>query len=117
MNDKKIGALLVKDYQGKICGIITERDYLNKVALKGLRSWETKVSSIMTPNPRGVTPRATVMRCLTLMTHYRFRHLVVLSESDQAVIGLVSIGDLVKAVLEQYKETIYFLREYIEKRW
>jgi len=116
MKKSKIGALLVKDATGEVVGIITERDYLNKVALSGLKSPDTLVKSIMTSSPLTVSLHATVMRCLALMTHYRFRHLIV-TDKDKKVVGVVSIGDLVKAVLEQYKETIYFLREYIEKRW
>jgi len=106
----------VKDAKGDVVGIITERDYLNKVALSGLKSPDTLVKSIMTSSPMTVSLQATVMRCLAIMTHYRFRNLIVV-DKEKKLVGLVSIGDLVKAVLEQYKETIYYLREYIEKRW
>jgi len=117
MSKHKIGALVVKNDREETVGIITERDYLNKIALAGLKSQATLVKTIITAAPKTVPLNATVLRCLALMTHYRFRHLIVLDPQTQDVVGIVSIGDLVKAVIEQYKETIFFLREYIEKRW
>jgi len=116
MKEENVGALLVRNAEDKVVGIITERDYLHKIALEGRKSQMTPVKSIMTASPKSVSSEATVVRCLTLMTHYRFRHLIV-TDRDNNVVGLVSIGDLVKSVLEQYKETIMFLREYIEKRY
>jgi len=116
MSSNKIGALLVKDKGDGVVGIFTERDYLNKVVLKGRASPTTKVQDVMTPSPICVTDNTGVLKCMHLMTNRRFRHLPVLN-ADNEIVGLVSIGDLVKAVIDQYSETVSFLRAYIERTY
>lgn len=111
MADKDIGALLVLENH-ELVGIITERDYRNKVILKGRTSKTTPVRDIMTSEVFCVSPDESVESCLTLMTHKKFRHLPVM-ESD-TIAGIVSIGDLVKAVISQQEVEIYHLRHYIK---
>jgi len=110
MADKDIGALLVMEGD-KLRGIITERDYRNKVILKGRRSKTTAVREIMTSNLYTVEPTDTVDTCMALMTDRKFRHLPVME--DGKVTGVISIGDLVKAVITKQKVEIHNLRDYI----
>lgn len=110
MADKDIGALLVMEGE-KLRGIITERDYRNKVILKGRRSKTTAVKEIMSSNLYTVEPTDTVDTCMALMTDRKFRHLPVID--DGKVAGVISIGDLVKAVITKQKVEIHNLRDYI----
>lgn len=110
MADKNIGALVVVE-DGKLVGIITERDYRNKVILKGRTSKTTKVSEIMSSNPVTVEPSDSVETCMALMTNRKFRHLPVLEEGR--LCGVISIGDLVKAVISKQEVEIHNLRDYI----
>jgi CBS domain-containing protein len=110
MADKDIGALLVMDGD-ELQGIITERDYRNKVILKGRRSKTTAVREIMTSNLYTVEPTDTVDTCMALMTDRKFRHLPVMENGKVA--GVISIGDLVKAVITKQKVEIHNLRDYI----
>lgn len=110
MADKDIGALLVTE-DTKLRGIITERDYRNKVILKGRASKTTKVKEIMTSDLYTVSPSDTVETCMALMTNGKFRHLPVLD--NDRITGVVSIGDLVKAVITKQKVEIHNLRDYI----
>lgn len=110
MAERSIGALLVMR-SDTLAGIVTERDYARKVILKGHSSRETPVSEIMTPAPTSVSPAATVDECMRLCTELRVRHLPVI-ESGRLV-GLVSIGDLVKAVIDDQATEIDHLQRYI----
>jgi CBS domain-containing protein len=106
MAQHDIGALPVVEAE-KLVGIFTERDYARKVILKGLSSKNTPLRELMTRDVICVTPDQTVERCMWLMTDKRIRHLPVL-EQDQ-LIGLVSIGDVLKALVEQQAHTIKHL--------
>lgn len=110
MADKDIGALLVMEGEN-MRGIITERDYRNKVILKGRTSKTTPVKEIMSTDLYTVKPSDTVETCMALMTDRKFRHLPVLE--DGKVVGVISIGDLVKAVITKQKVEIHNLRDYI----
>jgi CBS domain-containing protein len=110
MADHEVGALLVM--QGdRVLGVISERDYARKVALLGRASRETPVSQIMTAPAVTVSPDDTIDSCMRLVTDKRIRHLPVLEHGR--VIGVLSIGDLVKAILGQQRETIEQLEAYI----
>jgi CBS domain-containing protein len=105
-----VGALLVMN-QGTLIGIISERDYARKVILKNRSSDETPVGDIMTSPAVTVTPEDTVHHCMELMTEGRFRHLPVVQSGR--VLGILSIGDLVKAVIEEQSHQIEQLERYI----
>ncbi|HBG74351.1 MAG: histidine kinase [Chloroflexi bacterium GWB2_49_20] len=110
MAEKSVGALLVIE-KGKIVGVFSERDYARKVILKGKSSKDIYVREIMTTNVRFITPEQTCEQALALMTDKHIRHLPVLQ--DDQLIGIVSIGDLVKAVIDDQKKTIDKLEKYI----
>jgi CBS domain-containing protein len=110
MATRHVGALLVMS-QGSLLGIISERDYARKVILKNRSSHDTPVGDIMTTDPVTVTPQETVHRCMELMTEGRFRHLPVVDSGR--VVGMLSIGDLVKAVIEEQSQQIEQLERYI----
>jgi CBS domain-containing protein len=110
MSEKNIGALLVLDGD-EMVGIITERDYRNKVILQGRSSKTTPVKDIMTENVNYVTSKQTVKECMALMTNNKFRHCPVID--DGKLSGIVSIGDLVKAVITEQKIEIDYLKGYI----
>ncbi len=110
MAEKKIGALLVMD-EDNLSGIVSERDYARKVILQGKSSRETPVKDIMTAEVTVISPQETVEKCMTLMTEKRMRHLPVVE--DGKVIGIVSIGDLVKAIIAEQQFQIEQLESYI----
>jgi CBS domain-containing protein len=110
MATRHVGALLVME-QGTLKGIISERDYARKVILKQRSSHDTPVGDIMTTPPVTVTPDRTVYQCMQIMTEGRFRHLPVVQGGR--VLGVLSIGDLVKAVIEDQSQTIEQLERYI----
>jgi len=110
MSEREIGAVLVLE-NARLVGIMSERDYARKVALKGRSSQETLVREIMTKQLVCVDPRHTVPECMALMTQRRVRHLPVL-EADK-LIGILSIGDLVKETIAEQEQIIRQLETYI----
>lgn len=110
MSDKNIGALLVIEGD-QLVGIITERDYTRKVALKGKVSKQTAVKEILTGQVVKVHPDTTVEECMRLMTDHRARHLPVLEGSN--IVGIISIGDLVNWIISAQTSTIHQLQTYI----
>ncbi len=113
MAEKGIGALLVID-GGKITGIMSERDYARKITLLGKSSKDTPVSEIMSTEVVYVLPSQSAEMCMALMSEKRIRHLPVM-ENDK-LLGIVSIGDVVKAVIDQKEDTINELTNYITGR-
>jgi CBS domain-containing protein len=103
MDKQAIGAVLVKNARGDCTGIFTERDYLRKILLRGLSSRETPIIRVMTPNPLFLTTKETATRAMGLMTYRRIRHLPVRDATTNAVVGVVSIGDILKTVINQFK--------------
>ncbi|RJS93083.1 CBS domain-containing protein [Salinisphaera sp. Q1T1-3] len=110
MSDKNIGAVLVMD-DGHLVGLLSERDYARKLVLENRSSRETPVRDVMTQRVAYVAPTKEVEQCLALMTDKRFRHLPVLDNGK--LIGLVSIGDLVKAIIADKQFIIEQLESYI----
>ena len=110
MADKHIGAVLVME-AGRLVGILSERDYARKVVLQGRSSKDTPVRAIMTTNVVTVRLADTSDRCMQTVTEKRIRHLPVLD--GEAVLGVVSIGDLVKAVIEDQQVELDQLQRYI----
>ncbi|MFM9836933.1 MAG: CBS domain-containing protein [Cyclobacteriaceae bacterium] len=110
MCEKNIGGLLIVN-NGKLAGIFTERDYARKLILKGKSSKDTPIGELMTPNPFTVTPDSSIDECMQMMTHKHIRHLPVM-EADQLV-GMISIGDVVRHVINEQKEIIEHLEHYI----
>jgi CBS domain-containing protein len=110
MSDKNVGALLVTDH-GRLIGIISERDYTRKVALKGKSSKELKVREIIPDRVLSVTRQHTIEDCMRLMTEQRVRHLPVLH--GQEIAGIISIGDLVNWIITAQSTTIRQLETYI----
>jgi CBS domain-containing protein len=110
MSEKNVGALLVTEH-GKLIGIVSERDYTRKVALKGRTSKDLHVRDIISEKVMSVTPQNTVEECMRLMTDHRVRHLPVLS--DDQILGIVSIGDLVNWIISAQNSAIHQLQTYI----
>ncbi len=110
MADKNVGALVVLD-QGRLKGLFSERDYARKITLKGRSSPETKVDEVMTKRVVCANLNHTAEECMALMTDKRVRHLPVVQ--DNQILGLVSIGDLVKAIISHQKFIIEQLENYI----
>jgi CBS domain-containing protein len=110
MAERSVGSLLVMD-EGEISGIVTERDYARKVILLGRSSETTTVEAIMSTEVITATAEQTVGECMTLMTEKRIRHLPVVA--DEKVVGLISIGDLVQAIISDQQHEIEQLENYI----
>lgn len=110
LSEKDIGALVVID-NSALVGVFSERDYARKVALHGRSSKETRVQQVMTPDVITVGPDQPVDDCMSLMTEHRIRHLPVLE--DGKIIGVISIGDVVKEVIAEQEFQIEQLTNYI----
>ena len=110
MADNKVGAVLVLDGE-QLVGIFSERDYARKVVLLGRSSADTRVGQIMSSPVRTVASDATVQYCMELMTEHRIRHLPVVDSGQ--LVGMISIGDCVRAVIEDQAETIRHLERFI----
>ena len=110
MADRGVGSLLVMD-ERKLIGIVTERDYARKVIIKGRSSESTEVGEIMSTDLVTATSQQTVDECMNVMTDRRIRHLPVVDEGE--VVGLISIGDLVQAIISDQQEAISQLEQYI----
>ncbi|HVC87490.1 MAG TPA: CBS domain-containing protein [Gaiellaceae bacterium] len=113
MIDANVGAMLVS-VRGRIAGIVTERDYLRRVTLEGRADRDTAVREIMSSPLIVVTPDTTVEECMSLMTEQRIRHLPVAEAGE--IVGVVSIGDVVKFQSKQQSVQIQYLTEYINAR-
>jgi CBS domain-containing protein len=117
MSDLEIGAVMVMDGQGTVRGILSERDYARKIPLQGKSSRETRVTEIMTPAERmhTVAPRNTLEDCMVLMTAKQVRHLPVFE--GKRFVGLISIGDVVKAIISEKQSLIDQLSTYIDSKF
>ncbi len=110
MADKDIGSLVVME-QGRPVGIVSERDYTRKVILRGRSSHYTPVSTIMSTTFAAAQTDVDVDTCMTLMTSQRTRHVLIMEDDD--LLGIVSIGDLIKATIQEQQFTITQLEQYI----
>lgn len=110
MAEHDIGAVLITEGD-RLLGIFTERDYARKVVLQGRASKDTNISELMTPNVCTITPSHTMDQVMNIMTDNRFRHLPVVDHGKIA--GIITIGDVVKAVIAMQEETIQHLSSYI----
>lgn len=110
MVEKNVSALLVME-NNELAGIFTERDYARKVVLKGKKSTETTIAEIMTSNLITVSPDSTIDECMTLMTGKYIRHLPVVADGKLA--GIISIGDVVRRIIEDQKSIIGHMEQYI----
>lgn len=112
MGEKNVGALLVMEGE-LLKGIISERDYARKIILKGKSSNDTPVKEIMTEKVISVTPEDDIEKCMGLMSGRKIRHLPVVK--DEKVLGVISITDVVTAIIEMQKNTIAHLQNYISQ--
>ena len=112
MAEKNIGAIIVLETDGTVCGIFSERDYARKVVLDGRSSEKTLVREVMTGEVYYVRPQDSVERCMALMSEKRFRHVPVLND-DEELVGIVSIGDVVKTIIAEQKLLINHLEDFI----
>lgn len=110
MADKAVGSLVVMDNE-ELCGIVTERDYARKVIIKGRSSKSTHVSEIMSTGVITTSSAQTIDGCMEMMSEHRIRHLPVVD--DNKVIGMISIRDLVQAIISDQQEEIEQLEHYI----
>lgn len=112
MCEKNIGGLLIVDAD-QLVGIFTERDYARKLILKGKSSKDTPIGELMTPNPFTVSPDSSIEDCMELMTEKHIRHLPVIEKGK--LIGMISIGDVVKQIIKDQKNIIEHLESYITR--
>src|SRR5262245_21559338 len=110
MAEHDVGAVLVLE-RGEVVGVLSERDYARKVALVGRSSRDSPVSAIMTTEVVSVAPQRSIEECMALMTERRIRHLPVIE--NRRLVGVISIGDLVKAMIDEQEFTIRELKSYI----
>ena len=110
MSEKNIGALVVTDGE-RVAGIFSERDYARKIILMGKSSRETEVREIMTANVFSIKSRQSIGECMSVMTDKHIRHLPVID--DGKLTGVISIGDVVKAIISEQEDTIHHLEGYI----
>lgn len=115
LNEKGIGALLVME-KGELVGIVSERDYARKVILEGKSSKETPTKEIMSTKIYVVTPDSTMEECMALMTEQRVRHLPVIEKGTKRILGVISIGDVLKSIISEQKFMIENLSGYIMGR-
>lgn len=108
----EVGALMVLDGAGKLVGVLSERDYTRKVALKGRNSKEIRVADIMTPDVLTVSPDTRTHACMALMSQRKIRHLPVVD--GHQVMGMISIRDLMDDIIAEHEHTIEQLRTYIQ---
>ena len=113
MDQRNVGALIVKEDE-KVVGIITERDYVRKVILKGRSSQETAVEAIMSRDLVSLTPEHKIQEAMAVMTEKRCRHLPVFK--GEQLVGMLSIGDLVKAIIADQELQIKILKDYVSGR-
>jgi CBS domain-containing protein len=111
MAEKNVGAVLVLDDEGCVAGVLSERDYARRVALEGRTARDTLAGDIMSTRVMGVRPDHTVEQCMAIMTDRHIRHLPVVDEDS--LVGVISIGDIVKAVLSHQEFMIEQLENYI----
>ncbi len=107
----EVGALMVMD-QGKVLGVVSERDYTRKIALQGKNSKETRVADIMTREVVSVTPNKGTRECMALMSEKKIRHLPIIE--GNTVIGMISIRDLMDDIIAEHEQTIEQLENYIK---
>lgn len=112
MGEKNIGALMVIE-EDKLIGILSERDYARKIVLEGKSSRQTLVKDIMTESVITISPEDSIEKCMELMSNRHFRHLPIVK--DGKVLGIISIGDVVNAIIASQKETIEHLQQYISQ--
>jgi CBS domain-containing protein len=110
MAQKNIGGLLICE-NGKLVGIFTERDYARKLILKGKSSKDTTIGELMTKNPFTVSLDSSIEECMELMSNRRIRHLPVIENGE--LVGVISIGDVVRFIIEEQKSIIAHLESYI----
>jgi CBS domain-containing protein len=110
MAEKNIGGLMILE-NDKLVGIFTERDYARKLILKGKSSKDTAIGDLMTRNPYTVSPQSSIEECMTLMSGKRIRHLPVVDNGT--LVGIISISDVVRYIIEEQKSIIEHLESYI----
>ncbi len=111
MSEKNISSLMITDKEGKLLGIFTERDYARKLILKGKSSKDTLIKDLMTENPITVASDSTIDDCMKVMTSKYVRHLPVVDNGK--IMGMISIGDLVRFIIQEQKGIIEDLEQYI----